>query len=306
MKKIILLIFISCCITCGCVSDKKLNVKILDSTDNIHGTIVDDDFYKKEDQRLADGNPPVQEEYELNLFGEKYLMKYSGSNWLVGMGWRDEYKCIEQENVDSSNYMIYMSMNPHDGTITHIYRCRFAFTNEKRYIPSLENGKKEKSNDEFRTLAKKYLEELYGKIDYSKYSIEEDYRTGMMDDETLLNPQINLVYYINGIKTLESIDLYMNQYGDFVSCNYADFDKYNSLDIDNLIDIGLLTDEAYEIAKEKIVDEYEEKVKKIEIDKGCDYFCLDEQNNPIRIIGYKITLNTGIEEAIQVVVGIED
>ncbi len=310
-KEIKILSIILCVIvfSCACGKSEKLTANLgpaSDGTDsNIGGSIYEsDDAWSKTENRLEKGDSDIKKMIELEILGKKYELIYDKSVWNIGVGWTDTFK-TEKKDVT-------VSLNSDTGELFSVMIDKYIFTNEDNYVPSKENGTTIKTEEEFEKLAKKYLQEIFGDVDYDKYIItrnfaveERDYGAYKMRDAA----EYNLDLFLNEIRTGEHIGVEMNEYGDFVACSRKNIGAYDDLDVDYLIDTGLLTDKACEVAGETIKKKYKEygkEVKQVTYDTEQDIFCLDEEGQPIRIVYCHITLENGDKDSRRVVVGIEE
>ena len=307
MKKNVLFLYfiVTIIILCACGKNDKLTASLgpaSDGTDsNISGSIYEsDDAWSKTENRLENGNGDIKETIELEILGKKYELTYDKSEWNLGVGWVDIYKSQDKKAK--------VTLSSETGEVVSIMRYTYLFTLEDDYIPSKENGTMTKTEDEFEKLAKEYLEEIFGNIDYDRYTLRKDF--ALTEWDGVKEPaRYYLDGYINGIRNGERIGVEMNEYGDFVACCRKNIGAYDDLDVDYLIDTGLLTDKACEVAGETIKEKYKEygkEVKEVTYDTDKDVFCLDEDGKPIRIVYCNITFENGNTDSRKVVVGIED
>lgn len=316
MKKsrIFVLTLISVFLLSGCgikqLNDKYLETKTAGSNTaedlgiSLSCVMGDEVEWKKTKNRIDDGETGIEEIISLEILGEKYELKYDKSEWNLGVGWIDNYK-TEKRGVKAS-------FNSDTGKLNSVIVDKYKYTYEDDYVPSKENGTTIKTDEEFESLSKKYLNEIFENIDYDRYTVTKDFEVKKEKHGTLVtrNPAMySLDVYFNGIRTGERICVEMNEYGDFVACSRKNIGAYDDLDVDYLIDTGLLTDKACEVAGETIKEKYKEygkEVKELTYDTDKDVFCLDEDGKPIRIVYCHITLENGDTDIIQVVVGIEE
>ncbi len=312
MKKNNLLIFcllVSMVFMCACGKKDKLTANLGPASDSSNSSITgciyeDSDVGSKTENRLEKGDSDIKDSITLKILGKEYTLLYNKSEWNLGVGWVDIYKsqdknvkvCFESESEDVFSVSI--------DTYMH--------TGAENYVPSDENGIVIKTEDEFEELAKKYIKEIFGDIDYNRYKVTKDFSLTRRDYGSfeLRDPAIySLDLYLNGIKTGEHIGVDMNIYGDFVACSRKNIGAYDDLDVDYLIETGLLTDKACEVAGETIKEKYKEygkEVTEVTYDTDQDVFCLDEDGKPIRIVHCHITLENGDTDSRRVVVGIEE
>ena len=313
MKKLIGTVFIILFIysMSGCASKDKLTTNLgpaSDGTDsNISGSIYENgDAWSKTENRLEKGDSNIKETITFDIMGKEYELKYKKSEWNLGVGWVDIY-ITENHNQE-------VSLLSETGEIITVYDKTYIHTSNEDYIPSEENGTTVKTEEEFEELAKKYLQEIFGEIKYDRYTLTRDFDLQIRDHGhgSLVRrdpAEYSLDMYINGIRTGEHIGVNMNIYGDFVACSRKNIGAYDDLDVDYLIETGLLTDKACEVAGETIKEKYKEygkEVTEVTYDTDQDVFCLDEDGKPIRIVHCHITLENGDTDSRRVVVGIEE
>lgn len=314
-KKIIILVIMFWAIIISGCGDNKLIANVESNSDNKDGLAsVNNIKFSDEKDRNKEGDGEFEQTITFDLRGKTYDLKYKKSEWELGIGWIDYYNYLEHVDLEKGDYQVEVGICEDTGEIYSIYSEEYASNYYSWYKPSPENGKKQKSDAELEKLAKEYIEEYFGKIDYDRYDVIKEFEAFDEDDENQNDdvpqfsahffPQYQLVYSIEGVKTLESIKVSMNIYGDFLGCTKCNVGEYDNLDIDYLLETGLLTNEANEVAKAKLKGEYEQKITDFEDE--YEYFCLDDNDNPLRVIIYKITLENGDKDSRRVVVGIED
>lgn len=322
MKKYIkFIIIVIMCLLNGCGNKGKLDASWGTSSDvdslndkireNLSGdskAYIGKNYYDEEN-RFKKGQDDIKEKIELSLFDKTYDLSYEISKWDLGYGWRDYYICMCQDNEDKkiTNYTVEALVDEKTGEYTYVANDRYAYTDDSNYMPSPENSKNIKNADELRELAKKYLEEIYGDIDYDRFEVTEDFDKKQIDHGDITReklPCYRLDYCINGVKTLDYMCVYMNKYGDFLSCSRENSGIYDNLDVDYLVEKGLLTDEAYDVAKKKIEETYDDNLTEFEVEK--DYLCMNKQDRPIRIISCRYKIKNEDENIQNIVVEIKD
>lgn len=313
MKKLIGTVFIILFIysMSGCASKDKLTANLGPASDSsnssITGSIYENgDAWSKTENRLEKGDSDIKETITFDIMGKEYELKYKKSEWNLGVGWVDIY------STESHNQEV--SLLSETGEITTIFDKTYLNTSKKDYIPSDANGTTIKTEEEFEELAMKYLQEIFGDIKYDRYTVTKDFDLQIRDHGhgslVMRDPAIySLDVYLNGIRTGEHIGVDMNEYGDFVACSRKNIGAYDNLDEDYLIETGLLTDKACEVAGETIKEKYKEygkEVTEVTYDTDQDVFCLDEDGKPIRIVHCNITFENGDTDLREVVVEIEE